>query len=731
MMIPLLLVLLWGCEKDKEKEVEKLLLDKVEVQLVEGETGKVLIASGNGSYSVSSADEAIAKGSVSGKTITITAVAPGATKLSVKDKERETAEINVTVKAKTTPVDPEPGKPGVIAFEPATAEVEVGNTVEVAIKEAQGEYTATSSDEAKATASVANGTFSVTGVAEAESVAITVLSKDGKAKGTFTVKVIAQPPVTPVALVFDPTSVEVEVDETVDVAIKNAQGEYIATSSDETKATVSAANGKVSVTGVAEAESVTITVKGTDPLSEGTFTVKVKAKAVTPPGPLTLETESVTIISEKDQKVKIISGNGEYELSGIDETIATAKVVNSKVVISPVNNGETTVTVTDKKNPDVATNRKTISVTVAIPMALAEGQLVPSPVASETYKVIAIEEGGADVTLRFVGGKTPYGAFDCAYLGTNFNLTPVVGDARRYTLQPLKGDDMGSFPISIQDADGKKVEFYIYVKPKPKPFTVDCDDAITLTEGDKLEVNVTSMNGNVIKDPVQMENNNGNIQVETAFGGGMGLFPITITALKATTTPVKVILEDEKKVQKVITVTVKAAPLLTEIKEVKFDFASTDFAHWILLDLEKCLVLQTYEDNISASEQDFKDALPKSGWQLAMHRFIPHTNAGEAVELNVANLEDITEIPATGWKPDVTLDVKVEMIPGPVKRPGNTVLQTFDKSWEKDDMSTAKKHAPTGKVYCLRAEGHVYGLKYDFKKESGRYKFTLYVRKLK
>lgn len=83
---------------DPDKAVD-LVLSTSNVTVGAGESVTVEITSGNGGYTTISADEAIAKASVSGTTITIEGVKGGSTTISVKDAAKKAKPISVKVSA--------------------------------------------------------------------------------------------------------------------------------------------------------------------------------------------------------------------------------------------------------------------------------------------------------------------------------------------------------------------------------------------------------------------------------------------------------------------------------------------------------------------------------------------------------------------------------------------------------------------------------------------------------
>jgi len=82
---------------DDDDDISDIKLEKNEIQVEEKATTTVKITAGNGTYTVESANEEVAKATVKDKEITISGIAIGSTTITVKDKENKTATIKVDV----------------------------------------------------------------------------------------------------------------------------------------------------------------------------------------------------------------------------------------------------------------------------------------------------------------------------------------------------------------------------------------------------------------------------------------------------------------------------------------------------------------------------------------------------------------------------------------------------------------------------------------------------------
>lgn len=83
-----------ACSDDDENVVR---LEKTTAELEKDSTITIKITEGNGGYTVTSANEEVAKATVKDNAVTITAVTLGSTSITVKDKDGKTAAVAVTV----------------------------------------------------------------------------------------------------------------------------------------------------------------------------------------------------------------------------------------------------------------------------------------------------------------------------------------------------------------------------------------------------------------------------------------------------------------------------------------------------------------------------------------------------------------------------------------------------------------------------------------------------------
>lgn len=142
------------------------------VSAVVGETQKVLMSGGDGTYSAKSSDATIATVSVVKDTVFVTGVKAGKTTILVTDSKNVAGSLSATV------VD-------ALAVDKSEPSVAVGKEEAVTVSGGTAPYTATSKDEKIATATIKDSKLTIKGVAEGNTT-ITITDKE---KRTLTVTV--------------------------------------------------------------------------------------------------------------------------------------------------------------------------------------------------------------------------------------------------------------------------------------------------------------------------------------------------------------------------------------------------------------------------------------------------------------------------------------------------------------------------------------------------------------
>ncbi len=173
----LLAVVAASCSNDDGNSVT-LRFNPSSVSVFVGGSSDVKVSGGSAKYMVKSGDETIAKASVKDSTITVNGVKAGKTMLLVTDTAYKVSKVlSVTV------ID----KASALLFDKTSVSEKVGVKTEIVVKNGAAPFTATSSDEKIATATVSGSTVTVNAVAVGTAT-IKVCDKNGLS-GTISVTV--------------------------------------------------------------------------------------------------------------------------------------------------------------------------------------------------------------------------------------------------------------------------------------------------------------------------------------------------------------------------------------------------------------------------------------------------------------------------------------------------------------------------------------------------------------
>ncbi len=161
-----------ACSDDDNDSTPSIKFNPSTVSVVVGETQKVLVSGGDGTYTAKPSDEAIATVSVVKDTVFVKGVKEGKAVILVTDSKNISGSLSATVVS-------------AITVDKSEASVAVGKEETVTISGGTSPYTATSEDDKIATATVSDSKLTIKGVAEG-STTITVTDKNS---GTVTVTV--------------------------------------------------------------------------------------------------------------------------------------------------------------------------------------------------------------------------------------------------------------------------------------------------------------------------------------------------------------------------------------------------------------------------------------------------------------------------------------------------------------------------------------------------------------
>lgn len=297
------------------------------------------------------------------------------------------------------------------------------------IKEGNGDYKAVSSDESIATAFTSSSNPANVYVRTVKSGEAVITVTDAKGKSANLALTVVSNPVK-LTLDQDVDDYQIITGKTRVVIIMTGNGTYSVESSnpDIVKATLH--DDQISLKGLDEGESV-ITVSDVEGQSVE-FTASVRNVV-----DLKLEETEKTIAVSGSRRINIIYGNGKYTVSSEDESIATAKVTNTRITISGVAEGKTGIVVKDQSGSEAKIAVEVYTAPWAAKLYTTYFQVpsfdAPSPYSALTNCTfecfVCIEESGF---LNSVMGLE--GTFLIRQNGGKFNLYSLDGELSSKTL---------------------------------------------------------------------------------------------------------------------------------------------------------------------------------------------------------------------------------------------------------------------------------------------------------
>ena len=357
-------LLVGGCE-DQQHPVACGAIPEVRVHIGETAAAQACFEDANGdplTYSAQSGNPGIATATMSGNTVTITAVAQGQTTISVTASDpgglTGTSEIRVVVPNRS-PV-PQGEMPGVAIRVGREA---ILSRLESFFADPDGDaltYTATSSDSEVATAAVDGTSLTIAGVA-AGSATITVTATDAgglSATQQASATIEANRAPLPVGTIPDQTKLATGTEVTITVSdfFIDPDGDaltYTATSSDSEVATVAVEGTSLTIAGVA-AGNATITVTATDAGGlSATQQAGVTVEANRAPLPVGTIPDQTTLAPGAEVTITVsgffIDPDGDaltYTATSSDSEVAMAAIAGTSLTITGVAAGSATITVT-------------------------------------------------------------------------------------------------------------------------------------------------------------------------------------------------------------------------------------------------------------------------------------------------------------------------------------------------------------------------------------------------
>ncbi|GIM58769.1 hypothetical protein CAPN007_09760 [Capnocytophaga canimorsus] len=378
-----------SCDKDDNKQVEvpakEIKISKEAVNVLVGETQVIDITDGNGGYKVKSSDEDKAVASVKGeKQIAVEGKNVGEATLTITDSKQKSITIKVTVSD----------------FLLSASEISIiaGKSGTVQISSGSGNYEVTSEDANIATAEIVSNEVKIT-AKNVGTTQVVVVDKKTNKKYSITVKVVNDLKMEKSELTVTNGDFEIINILGGDNANGNYEFEITTTPTDvvnvEPKWYDSTQGHHLKVTGLKPGET-TVTVKDKQTQQIATFKVTVNLSEFSIPR-TTLELSAGTSTTIN------IKGNGKYEVSSANSSIATAEESNGVLTITAVGSGSTQITVKDVLKDET----KTVSVVVKPPFTVdANGVLTavdPSAIVANLIIPDYVKEISSD---KFFRGNT-------------------------------------------------------------------------------------------------------------------------------------------------------------------------------------------------------------------------------------------------------------------------------------------------------------------------------------
>ena len=424
-------------------------------------------------YTAASSIPAVARTSVSGSAITITAAGPGATTITItaRDDERATAtqQVSVTV--------PQPNRaPQRVGSIPART-IDVGERATVNASQYFTDpdndalsYAAASSSSSVARVSVSGSTVTITG-AGAGSATITVTARDPEGltatqQARVTVSQANRAP-RPVGAI-PPQTIGVGGRATVNASQyfsdpDNDALTYSATTSNSSVARASVSGSTVTITG-AGAGSATITVTARDP--EGLTATQQARVTVSqgnrPPRPVgtipsqTINAGGTTTVNASQYFSDPDNDALTYSATSSNSGVARASVSGSTVTITGVSAGSATITVTARDPGSLsATQQFSVSVGSAGAPDLEFTNVTPTSVTGSPGDTV-----WAEFTLRNSGNATAAATTIRTYQSTNSSISTSDSEIGRLQTSSLAAGRTVTFDQGIILSSSASGTFY-------------------------------------------------------------------------------------------------------------------------------------------------------------------------------------------------------------------------------------------------------------------------------
>lgn len=342
--------------------IEKLAIDKTEINTKTSGNEIINILAGSGQYQAKSNDENVAKVTVTGSKATVTTAKAGEAVITITDtKTGNTTDVKIIVIADVS-----------LSKNEITLERGKENK-EISISSGSGQYTATSNNQNVATVSIIEEILVIKAIGQGTT---QILVKDSKTEKTTEVKVT----VTIADIALSASSISVRATENGAISISAGSGNYEVSSSNGVIATA-AINGNNIVIAGKTIGSTKITVKDKVTGKEATINVTVSSKQN-----ITLSQTTVEVNEANSKNINITTGSGNYLINTSNSDVATASLSGSVITIKGVNIGTTNITISNSVDTPV-------TLTVKVVPTVAPAGIIGNPKDLHLSDLVFVEGG--------------------------------------------------------------------------------------------------------------------------------------------------------------------------------------------------------------------------------------------------------------------------------------------------------------------------------------------------
>ena len=424
-----LTLLLGSCKSDSDTPdaPSEITLDRTEVTVPCGGTAQVIVTAGSGDYSVVLPQVTTATAVTHGDTIILHGKTDGMVSGVVRDNlSGMTAQLKVSVTSAQQ----------LLRLSQYDAGLPIGSYLTLSVLSGSGDYTAEVADEAIASAKVVPSGIRIVGLKEGNT---TVSVKDnatgavGKCEITVSMRAFK--------LDLPEPTLTFPYGETRIIGILSGNGTYSVKSADPAIAGVEYQSGQFVITGIKPGKT---TVTLTDDISGESREVEVVITLK--PLLLDFQAEMVEVLQGYDTTLRIISGNGAYELTA-DEALFTAELREDLIILTPKSNGDGKLIIKDTKSGE------TKELTVRVRDLIHSGRVTLTSVSirvGETAKIEVLNASDWDYYMWSVRDGSFVSLYTRGGWGEPFSCT-VKGVKPGKTIIQLSTSDWGSGAKVIEE----------------------------------------------------------------------------------------------------------------------------------------------------------------------------------------------------------------------------------------------------------------------------------------